>query len=231
MEDILNVAKEIILFPRKYMVSKFSHRSFQISLLILQHCMDSGRFAPVFFELMQLYKFNGYFISGVSDDIGETRDGWDKYYMTRDAAICLKKCDINHIPVPEQVRITCELMKLTYHYYMGKAYAGGCSKKLFSEPELLKDVCILPARKDNQAFKEGCNKDYNNQSLIYYLTHSDEEDLSFIKLCIDNFAELDFACEQAILAINSDAEKHFNQTQLKNVVRRIEFIKSLKYKF
>ena len=57
------------------------------------------------------------------------------------------------------------------------------------------------------------------------------ENIFYSKLCIDNFVELDFACEQAILAINSDAEKNFNQTQLKNVIRRVEFIKSLKDKF
>lgn len=230
MENILNVAKDIVFFPKKYMVSNFSHRSFQISLLILQYCMDSGRFAPIFFELMNLYKFDAYFRSAVSDDLGETRDGWDKYYMTRDAVICLKKCDAKGITVPVSVRATCEKMKISYHYYWGKAYAGGCSKELFSEPELLKDVCILPTEKDNLYFIKGCQK-YNNCSLIYYLTHSDEEDVSFIKTCIDNFAELDFACDQAILAINSDAEKHFNQTQIKNVVRRIEFIKKLKQKF
>ena len=231
MNDILDVAKEMVLYPKKYMVSNFSHRSFQISFLILQHCMDTGRFAAVFFELMSLYKFNGYFASAASDDMGETRDGWDKYYMTRDAVICLKKCDAKQIPVPDHVRITCELMKLTYHYYWGREPSWKCVKELFSDPELSKDVCVLPIEKDEKTFIEGCNRNYNNRSLIYYLTHSDEEDLSFIKLCIDNYAELDYACEQAILAINSDAEKYFKQTQLKNIVRRIEFIESLKNVF
>lgn len=227
MDDILEKARQIVLFPQKYMVSNFSHRSFQISFLMLSHCMDTGRFAPVFFDLAGLYKFDAYFRSAASDDMGETRDGWDKYYMTRDAVICLKKCDAKGISVPQEVRSTCEKMKLSYHYYWGKEYSGGCSRELFSEPELLKDLCILPEEKDDPFFAEG-RRQYNNRSLIYYLTHSDEEDMSFIKLCVDNLAELDYACEQAVLAIKENVDPRFDATKLVNVTRRIEFIQSLR---
>ena len=239
MADILNLTEKMVVFPKQFLVSRFTHRSFQIISLILKECMLTGRFATAFFKYMSQMNYDGYFRSGASDD-GETRDGWDKYYMTRDVVICLKRCDSLKIAVPDNVRRTCERMKLSYNYYYGKnkgMFIGGkngCWEYgILSEPELFKDICILDDDLEEKNFaniKEEHSR-YNTASLVYYLTHSDEEDLSFIKLCVENFAKLDIACSQAILVINSDTEIHSKQTHLKNVVRRIEFIKTLKYTF
>ena len=235
VEEIRKKFEELVIFPAKFMVSNFAHRSLQIIALILKDCMVTGRFAPVFFTYMRL-NYDGYFRSCSSDDLGETRDGWDKYYMTRDAVICLKRCDALGIDVPSEVRQRCERMKLSYNYYWGKSegmFGGGesgCWKYgILSENELFKDVCILDEQQDMSAFahiKEEQSR-YNTLSLMYYLAHSDEEDVSFVRLCIKHGAKLDEACEQAVREMEREAQKNFKQTRFGTILRRTAFISSL----
>ena len=199
--------------------------------------MDSGRFAAALFAIMDNGGPAGYFTSRASDD-GETRDGWDKYYMARDAAICLKKLDKAQVAVPDKVREACEKIKLTYNFDCGDPNAGmfydGADGHwmygILSEPDLFKDVCVV----ENSEGKVGLANikplliHYNTTSLTFYLSNSDEEDIDFIKKCIANHANLSVACDKAI----ENIQKHTNNrnrcgAQTVNVTQRIDFIRSL----
>ena len=228
VDELVEKFTEIAIYPKKYVVSKYAHRSFQIAMLTLRYIMDSGRYGRAYFELMQFY-FAGYFASGASDD-GETRDGWDKYYLTRDAVICLKKLDKLGVSVPPSVRENCEKMKLTFHYYYGDPYGGGSGgyDHLLRTPEFFKDVCVI----EGDTISSGNTKEllthYNTTSLRLYLEESDEEDLDFIKKCVINHADLSIACAQAIENIQKRTSKSKRHgVQPINVTQRIQFIQSL----
>ncbi len=228
IDDLIEKFTEIAIYPKKYIVSEYAHRSFQIAMLTLRYIMDSGRYRNAYYELMQFY-FAGYFTSGASDE-GETRDGWDKYYLTRDAVICLKKLDKLGVFVPPSVRANCEKMKLTFHYYRGDPYGGGSGgyDHLLRTPEFFKDICVI----EDDAIGVGNTKElliqYNTTSLRLYLEESDEEDINFIKRCITNYADLSTACDKAIENIQKRTTKS-NRRGLQpiNVTQRIQFIQSL----
>ena len=218
--------KEIVLFPKSIGgVSRYFHRSSQISALTLRYIMDSGRYKEDFFEFIKDFGYAGYFMSGASDD-GETRDGWDKFYLARDSAICIKKLDKAGITVPQEVRSSCEKMKLTFDYERGDPH-GGCTggyRTFLRTQELFKDVCRL----DDPRYLPELLKEYNTQSLHFYLTNSDEEDIDFIKECVKYSADLSEACSKALTSI----EKFIDGTDkysvsLKNTAKRIDFISAL----
>lgn len=234
VDALVETLKKLVMLPREYVVSSFAHRSFQISLLILRHVMDSGRFREAFFALMGSFYFAGYFKSMASDD-GETRDGWDKYYMARDAAVCLKKLDQAGFDVPENVRNNCQNMKLTYIYcnrgLEDSMFYGGTEGHsyygILCENELLKDVCELTGEVDEAA--AALQSRYNTASLQFYLTHSDEEDLQYIRLCAQNRADVRLACDRAesyILRGTSDG--YVGRQIMRNTPRRLEFIAALR---
>lgn len=228
IDELVGKFTEIALYPKKYIVSEYAHRSFQIAMLTLRYIMDSGRYRNAYYELMKFY-FAGYFTSGASDE-GETRDGWDKYYLTRDAVICLKKLDRLGVFVPPFVRANCERMKLTFHYYHGDPFRGGSGgfDHLLRTPELYKDICVI----NEDAIGIGNTKEllihYNTTSLRLYLEESDEEDLDFIKRCITNHADLAVACNESIENINNRASNSNRRgVQPINIIRRLDFIRSL----
>ena len=237
IDDLIEKFKEIAIYPKKYLVSRYAHRSLQVVFLTLRYIMDSGRYKDAFFSVMQATNFAGYFTSRASDD-GETRDGWDKYYMTRDAVICLKKLDRMGIPVPDAVRVSCEKMKLTYNFAGGSPDDGmfyGYSKNhwsygILSEPELFKDICILndPQTMIGTADINTLLSHYNTTSLRFYLVNSDEEDLSFIKQCTQHQADLSAACRQAIQDIqNNPVFSHDEAICPNRFSCRLAFIRSL----
>ncbi len=212
---------EIVIFPRKEIVSCFFSRSRQITAFFLREIMRSGRFNFAFILLMQGIRYDGFFRSRASDD-AETRDGWDKYYMTRDVCICLKECDKINYPVPDDIRQTCERMKLSYHYYHGKPFIG-CGEELY-ERELTKDLCILSDEENEKYFPEIKihRSIYNTGSLASYLSDNDERDIDFIKKAIENLADLQKACERAL-------EKLRRKPQTTTILRRIEFIQQISH--
>ena len=241
IEPLVQKLTEIVTFPRSHIVSRYAHRSLQISLFLLSKILDSGRFAKAFFAVINITNFSGYFTSRASDD-GETRDGWDKYYMTRDAAICIKKLDKLGIPIPDGIRYECERMKLTYNFMSGDPDEGmfygetdGCwNYGILSEPGMFKDVCIIGDAEGTIGVSRTSIMPllvkYNSLSLSFYLANSDEEDISFIKRCIDNHADLIKACDNAILSINKGKTDH-RRGRLSDALRRIEFIRSLPERF
>jgi hypothetical protein len=197
--DLIDKLTEIVLFPKEHGVGRYSHRSRQISMLLLCKIMDSARFAKVFFALVESFPFHNFFTSAASDDIGETRDGWDKYYTARDAAICLKKLDAAGVSVPKTVRNACESAKLTYNFENGKDNEGmfsggenGCWKYgILSEAALYKDLCLL-AEPTEPLVR------YNTLSLQYFLVHGTDEDPAFIRRCLEHYADLPAACRNAL---------------------------------
>lgn len=237
IDDLKIKLEEIVTFPRNYMVSRYSHRSMQISLFLLRKIMKSGRFAPVLFKIMENGGPAGYFTSRASDD-GETRDGWDKYYMARDAAICLKKLDKARVDVPDVIRGACEKIKLTYNFDCGDPtggmfYDGSDGYWMYgilSEPELFKDLCLVNdiEGKVGLADIKPLLIHYNTTSLSFYLSNSDEEDLDFIKKCVANHADLSTACDKAIENIQKRTSKsNRHGVQPINITQRIQFIQLL----
>lgn len=229
VSELVEKMKQIALYPHKYLVSRYAHRSFQITCLIFRYIMDSGRYSEAFYAFMRRMKYAGYFTSGASDD-GETRDGWDKYYMTRDAVICIKKLQNKNIEIPLDVLESCEQMKLTYNFYQRQPNEGMFkdSWSIQKEPEFFKDICII---QDDTIKYFGINitqlqADYNTITLRFYLANSDEEDLEFIQRCIVYHADFMLACDQAILDIENSM--WCNVKKLKNNENRIRFIKKLK---
>lgn len=239
VEDLVEKLSEIVLFPKNYVVSRYAHRSFQISMLILSRVMDSGRYAPVFYNLMRAFPFAAYFTSHASDD-GETRDGWDKYYLTRDAVICLKKLEKLGIAVPSDVRKACEEMKLTY-FYDRAAPEGGMffddtdtgsgtwTYGILCEKELFKDLCTLDLSEEGVSeSKRRLLCRYNTASLRFYLANSAETDLDFIRRCISLHADpakAEALAIQEILHKRSPAAKEEELTG--KDAERIRFIRSL----
>lgn len=233
IDELIRKMIEIALFPREYIVGRFGHRSFQITLLTLSHIMDSGRYKDVFFKLMEAFHFASYFKSMASDD-GETRDGWDKYYMARDAAICLKKLKKSGVNIPPKVWNACQLMKLSYNYESGNedggmfcGESGGCwTYGILCESQLLKDVCVileLEKERDPETVRRQLAR-YNTTSLRYYLANSDEEDKEFVNDCVNNYGNLSLACLQAIKEIE---RVRLKGSPLRDVDRRLNFIQSL----
>lgn len=210
LSDIRNKLKEIVTYPKTRMCSEFSHRSFQISALLFKELMITGRFSDVFFVFMEQLHYSAYFMSAASDMDGETRDGWDKYYMTRDVVCCLKSLDKLSIPVPDSVRNECERMKLTYCFYMGalKNSMFEKSKKeemwsygILGENELYKDICEYEP--ENEAMKERII-DYNTTSLRYYFIYGNDEDNDFVEKCVLHLADVKQAYQFAVKALESD---------------------------
>lgn len=237
VQDLAEQLVNIVLFPKQYLVSRYAHRGMQISLFLLQQIMDSGRFRGALYALMESISLAAYFTSRASDD-GETRDGWDKYYMARDAAICLKKLDRAGVAVPDEVRDACEKMKLTYNYYlgdpMGGMFYGGSGGNwmygILSEPELYKDLCIVKNGGGEVGFGDlkSLQVYYNTTSLRYYLANSDEEDLELIHRCVEYHADLPEACRKALADIqNKTGYAGSLEGKLKSSQTRIGFIHSL----
>lgn len=227
IDDLVKKFTEIALYPKKFVVSEYAHRSFQITMLTLRDIMDSGRYGAAYYELMK-FRFAGYFTSGASDD-GETRDGWDKFYLARDAAICLKKLDRIGMSVPASVRANCERMKLTFHYYRGDPHGGGSYgyDYFLRTPELYKDVCVI----EDDVIDVGNTKEllieYNTTGLRLYLEGSDEEDLDHIKRSITNHADLRTACREAMENIKKRSGGDPDGVRSPKAARRLEFIESL----
>lgn len=237
VNDLISILEEIIRFPRTLMCSEFAHRSFQISLLLLRDIMKTGRFQSVFYTFMRQLNYSYYFMSSASDLNGETRDGWDKYYMARDAAICLKALLSLGVSVPDDVRAECERMKLTYNYYLGKregmfsdsGSSGPFSYGILANRELYKDVCTYtPSEFEKQPegrFKE-LEKDlvhYNTTSLRYYLAHGEDNDDEFVRTCADYHADIATACTLASEDIRGG--KRFDAPS------RLDYIESVKARF
>ena len=206
IDDLKPTLEAILTYPHSRMCSQFAHRSFQISLLLLKELMETGRFQDMFYLFMGKIRYSAYFQSSASDMDGETRDGWDKFYMARDANVCLKKLDDLHALVPVSVRRECERMKLTFHYYMGKPYSmfsyhetdvTGCFFGLFHENGFYKDICTYePDDDDNDSISE-LVADYNTASLRYYLGIGSDEDEAFVTACAARFANVSLACDLA----------------------------------
>ena len=239
IDDLVEKFTQIALYPREYVISQFAHRSFQIVMLTLRHIMDSGRYHVPFFKVIRSFQFAAYFTSRASDDF-ETRDGWDKYYTARDAAICIKKLDKCGIPVPQDIRAASEAMKLTYNYESGNPNGGmfyGSSGRSFSygilsEPELFKDLYTIdpPAEKIGSGNTLDLLTHYNTTSLHFYLANSDETDLDFIRRCLDHHADLSVASERAIASIRNKLDPSAPQTPIpESYARRIAFIRSLSH--
>ena len=209
LEDLRGKLKEIVRYPVSLMCSRLAHCSFQISALLLKELMLTGRFSDVFFSFIEQLNFSGYFMSSASDMDGETRDGWDKYYMTRDVVICLKELDRLSVPVPSSVRSQCERMKLTYSFYFGRYSDGMFSGMennqwgygILCEKELYKDICEYEP--ENELMRE-LKTNYNTKSLLYYFINGDDEDESFVQKCITHSADIALAYDYAKKYISSD---------------------------
>ena len=232
--ELKNKLKEIIRFPLSKMCSSFSHRSFQILSLLFFNMMKTKRYVDLFFEYMQLIRYSFYFQSGASDFDGETRDGWDKFWLTCNVARCIKFLDKKHILVPEAVRCESERMKLTFHFYYGKPYdyfpvnANGLwNYNIFSKNALYKDICRYEP--DNDVMAE-LKKEYNTFSLKHYLIYDSDEDDIFIRECSEQSADVIGACICAEdLLLNHSDELFLSKV---NKDQRIIYIKSVceKYK-
>ncbi len=231
VSELVEKMKQIALYPHMLLVSRYAHRSIQITCMIFKYIMDTGRYAEAFYAFMRRIKYAAYFASQASEE-SETREGWDKYYMTRDVSICIKKLQKNNIEIPLDVLEACEQMKLTYNYfYFRKLYVGQFaftdSLSIQREPEFFKDICII---RDGTIRLGGKNitqlqANYNTTSLRFYLATSDEEDLEFIRRCVVYHADLILACEQAMHDIENQI---FKDKKLKNNKKRIKFIETLK---
>lgn len=200
IHELVEKLTEMVTYPHKYLVSRYAHRSDEICFWILRTVMGSGRYRDAFYRLMQ-FRFHAYFTSGASED-GETRDGWDKYFMTLYAGVCLKTLDGLGIPVPDNVRYGCEKMKLTFchcaiHFYgESKLREEYYYESLLKEPEFSKDVCVL--EENAKESDEKLQKIYNTTSLRLYLAESIEEDVSFVWRCVESGADLAEACGKAV---------------------------------
>ncbi|MCD7883432.1 MAG: toll/interleukin-1 receptor domain-containing protein [Lachnospiraceae bacterium] len=226
--ELVDKVEQMALYPHKYLVSRYAHRSFQIIFLIFRYIMDSGRYASAFYAFVRRMNYAGYFASRASDD-GETRDGWDKYYMARDVSVCIKKLQKNHIEIPPDVLESCEQMKLTYSFYQGKPDGGMFQDSwgIQREPELMKDICVVQNGSVQYAGVKiiQLQADYNTTTLWYYLANSDEEDLEFIQKCVACRADLFQACKLALL--NMEKQTGYPHKKLKNKDLRVKFIEKL----
>lgn len=201
------------------MCSEFAHRSFQITALMFRELLVNGRLKDVFYDFILQLSYANYFKSSASDLDGETRDGWDKYYMTRDVNYCIKKLDLLNIEVPDNVRMRCEAMKLTFCYYRGDPKEGMLQySDILKEEGFYKDICILDT---NDSFECKLKKSYNTLSLQYYLEKSNDYDWDFINGCIENLADLTEACSAAEKRIQ---DKYDSSEQ-------IDYIKKIKSKY
>ena len=240
VDDLVEKFNEMITFLAPLGVCRYTHRSAQVLMLTMRQIIGSGRFKDAFFNLLDLFALSpGYFVSTASDDIGETRDGWDKYFMARDAAVCLKKLYAAGIDVPDNIAEQCQQLKLTYNFYnrdhMGGMFYGDSDNGtwaygILAESDLFKDVCILkdPDRMILAASAKQLQTHYNTTSMRFYLANSDEEDMDFIRLCVQNGADIKKACTDALKDIEKNSVHTANKkAELKNIVRRNEFIKSL----
>lgn len=240
-DKLVQKLTEIVTFPQKLMCSNFSHRSLQIIALIFHRLIKTPRFVSPFFEFLSRLQYDGYFRSRASDDF-ETRDGWDKYYMTLHCAAAMKACENLGVSIPKEAKRTCERMKLSYNYYKGEnkgmfISSGGPFNKswrcgILSEPSLFKDVCILNDEEEIETCGYKRIKEdralYNSLSLLYYLTNSDEQDVEFIKLCCSNLADINVVSEQAISEINQRTKELGTEANLLSAANRIEFINSVR---
>jgi len=235
---LIEKLNEIVKYPLKYMASSFSHRSIQISLFLLRHIMDTDRFRESLYKIFEKASLAGYFLSRASDDC-ETRDGWDKYCMTRDAVICLKKIEKNGFIVPTNIKDNIEKMKLTYNSYEGNVNGGmfhdGEHDKflygILAEEELFKDICVISNLEDKIGSVSCIElvKQYNTTSLRYYLANSTEIDKYYIRNCISNYADLNIACDKSLYDINNMiSRKEYNKMTHEDYLKRINFIKKLK---
>ena len=206
LKDLGERLKEIVTYPNSTMLT-YGLRSLQISALLLKELMVTGRFSDVFFTFVKDKIFPSFFKSSFSDD-SETRGGWDKYYLTRDIVICLKKLDQLCIPVPEHVREKCEEIKLTYTFRRCEKENGPFSEKIekdrldhnysiygiLQEQELYKDICVYdPVDEEEKKWK----MDYNTRSLLYYFVYGDDEDDDYVRKCISHLGDFELASNVA----------------------------------
>ncbi len=222
IDDILDKLKEMICYPKQYIVSWYAHRSFQIMFFLLPKIMSSGRYREAFYELTGVIFFPGYFTSRASED-GETRDGWDKYYMTLYAVECLNKIKNCGYQVPKDVMYCVEGMKLTYNYFYPNSSVSVRTPHMF-----INEIC----RKEyiQGKFQWQLNFDtsdaltkYNTRWLGMYLASCDEQDEEQVRSAIDNGADLREACEKARTAIFEEKKAISSEAARK----RIQFIDHL----
>ena len=124
-------------------------------------------------------------------------------------------------------------MKLTYNFENGDLFGGmfyngsdGYWKYgILSETELYKDICVLESAEGKVGLDDILPLliYYNTTALRFYLVTGDEEDFQYINNCVKNHADLKKACEEALLYLQDDNKR----VLLKNISRRIEFIKQL----
>ena len=215
--------RDIVEFPKGYTVSQFSHRSMQVSALILSECMKSGRFNDIFDEFISSFPFDRYFRS-TGSDFGETRDGWDKYYLTAYAVRCRKTCDEIGYPVSKRTRQRCELMKLSYSYYHGKPDMCLGPPDILTERDLITDICILDDEAEAEIFPEVRERRsvYNTRCLARYLVEALQIDADHVAKCKANLADPEAAGREAIEKIR----KRFKNSAEGAYVRdRIETIR------
>ena len=230
-EDLLRTLTEIVTYPKELMCSELAHRSFQISALLFEGILVNGRCREVFYTFMRQLEYARYFMSTASDQDGETRDGWDKFYMTRDVNLCVKKLEKLGFQVPADVLRQCNFMKLTFCFYRGKAEDGMlASTELLSREGFFKDLCVLDDAAEEQYFPNVSSSRafYNTTSLERYLLGTDEEDWAFIDLSVQNLADPPMACNAAEDAIR---EKFTTRPMPEDKVRRLAFIEEVRRRY
>ncbi len=241
LSELIEKLKEIIDYPRQLVVSRFATRSFQILYLLFSMIADRHNLYEAFFYLVRVFPFAGFFMSRASDD-SETRDGWDKYYIAKDANACIKKLQRAGVDIPEDVLASCEKMKLTYHFHEGRPEGGifdyAPEPSIFSygilgAEELFCDICRYDADSiQNESERErlrALKRTYNTTSMRFYLVNGTDEDIEYIASCILHEADALLACEMALSDINtlvSSSEKS-DEFYLR-MKRRIKFIEKLK---
>ena len=235
LDDLRKKLKEIVTYPKTRMCSEFSHRSFQISALLLKELMITGRFSDIFFAFMEQMDYSSYFMSRASDMDGETRDGWDKYYMTRDVSCCIKSLDQLNIPVPDSVRSACERMKLTYCFYEGSlknSMFGEREKEemwsygILHENELYKDICRYEPQ--DKVFRD-LKIDYNTTALRFYFIYGNDEDSDFVEKCVLHLANVKQAYQFAVNALGSDKPLPGRANVEKSI--RLSFVRKVTEKY
>ena len=157
-----------------------------------------------------------------ASDNGETRDGWDKYYMTKYAVLCLKICDEIGYPVSDETRRRCERMKLCYSYYEGKPDEG-CGFSTLAEDGFPTDLCILDDEAEAQTFADVRERRavYNTRSLAVYLAETEDIDPEHIARCEANLADVKLAGKDAIAKIikrsGQSVSKAYNQERIDTI--------------
>ncbi|MCR5161163.1 MAG: hypothetical protein K6C06_05270, partial [Lachnospiraceae bacterium] len=230
-EDLLETLTDIVTYPKGRMCSEFAHRSFQICALLFSGILVNGRCREVFYIFMRQLQYARYFMSSASDMDGETRDGWDKYFMTRDVNLCVKKLEKLGFRVPSDVLRQCNFMKLTFCFYQGDPNDGMFScDKLLEEEGFQKDICVLNDTAEKVFFPEVSETRafYNTMSLQSYLTGTDEEDWEFIDFSVNNLADPPMACNAAE---DSLREKYSSRPMPAEIVRRLAFIEEVRRRY